>query len=80
MLEIIAEILAIIVGFFIELAIWIGLGLYLGLRSIGSEPHREKLRKEWDSGLKGKIILILTAIFWIFIIILAGYFWWPIVT
>jgi Na+/H+ antiporter NhaC len=77
LLQIVAEIFAIIIAFLIELAIWTGLGLYLGLRSIVSERPREKLKEQWTSGWEGKVFLVFSAIFWLAIIVLAVYFWCP---
>lgn len=76
-MEAIAEIILVLIAALVELTVWAVIGLFVVVRAIFSQRHREKLKREWNSGWKGKIAIVFSAVLWTSIIATAGYFWVP---
>jgi hypothetical protein len=77
MIEGIAQVLLAIAALLLELTIWAFVGLYVAARAIVSPVHREKIRREWHSGWKGKASLVFSGVFWAALISAAIWIWFP---
>lgn len=78
MIEGIAQVLLAIGALLLELTVWAIVGLYVAVRAIASPDHREKIRREWHSGWKGKLSLLFSGAFWMTAIGTALYVWGPV--
>jgi hypothetical protein len=78
MIEGLAQVLLAIGALLVEIALWAIVGLYVLIRAIVSPTHREKIRREWHSGWKGKTSLLFSGVFWAALIAVAIYVWFPV--
>ena len=77
MIEGVASVLLGIGALLLEIALWAVVGLYIAIRAIVSPTHREKIRLEWHSGWKGKASLLFSGAFWVTVVGVAVYIWFP---
>lgn len=73
-----AEALVAFLATLIEVTIEAARNLILVVCAISSERRREQLKKEWNSGWKGKFAMSLSAGFGALVVAAAIYFWFVI--
>ena len=78
MIEGIAQVLLALGALILEITVWAIFGLYIAIRANSSPAHKEKIRREWHSGWKGKMSLVFSGAFWITTIGAALFIWGPV--
>jgi hypothetical protein len=63
-MEAIIELLVALIAWLVELTIWAIVGLFIAVRAVFSQRHRERLKHEWNSRWKGKVTIMFSFMIW----------------